>query len=118
MIAGNQSITFKSFTFFSTYANAGLVFQTGAWEKNKEKNMGFFWVLVRLHLIQTSNSFQSLSGYPPNKTIFKGYSIGTGIEINNVLNIKSYFYRYISPGADIFNIPIFQLTFNYNMKYN
>ena len=52
----------------------------------------------------------------PDKGLFKGYSIGMGIEINNVLNIKSYYYRYINPGASIFDIPIFQLTFNYSMK--
>lgn len=116
MITGQQAFTLKSFSFFSTYVNAGLLFQTGAWEKNKEKNMGIFWFLLRFHLIQTSNTFQKLSGYPPDNNLFKGYSIGTGIEINNVLNIKSYYYRYINAGADIFSIPIFQLTFNYSLK--
>lgn len=118
MITGNQAITLKSFSFFSTYANTGILFKTGAWEKDKEKNMGTFWLLLRFHLVQTSNSFQKLSGYPPNSKIFKGYSIGIGIEINNVLNIKTYYYRYINAGASIFDIPIFQLTFNYNMKNN
>ena len=116
MVSGQQAITLKSFNFFSTYANSGMLFQTGAWEKDKEKNMGVFWVLLRYHIVQTSNTFFKLSGYPPDKEIFKGYSIGMGIEINNVLNIKSYYYRYIHPGADIFDIPIFQLTFNYSMK--
>lgn len=27
-------------------------------------------------------------------------------------NIKSYYYRYIDPGADIFDVPIFPITFN------
>lgn len=116
MISGQQAITLKIFNFFSTYGNAGLLFQTGAWEKDKEKNMGVFWLLFRFHCVQTSNTFQKLSGYPPDNKFFKGYSIGTGIEINNVLNIKTYFYQYIKAGADIFNIPIFQLTFNYNIK--
>ena len=116
MISGQQAITLKSFNFFSTYANTGLLFQTGAWEKDKEKNMGVFWLLLRYHAVQTSNTFEKLSGYPPDNKLFKGYSIGMGIEINNVLNIKSYYYRYINPGADIFDIPIFQLTFNYSMK--
>ena len=116
MITGQQAFTFKSFSFFSAYANTGLLFETGAWEKDKEKNMGMFWLLFRFHLVQTSNTFQALSGYPPEKAFFKGYSIGTGIEINNVLNIKSYYYRYLNPGASIFEIPIYQLTFNYSMK--
>ncbi len=116
MITGQQTFTLKSFNFFSTYANSGLLFQTGAWEKDKEKNMGVFWLLFRFHVVNISNTFQKLSGYPPNNNFFKGFSIGTGIEINNVLNIKSYYYRYINPGADIFDIPIFQLTFNYSMK--
>lgn len=116
MITGQQAFTYKTFSFFSTYANSGLLFQTGAWEKDKERNMGVFWLLFRYHLVQTSNTFLKLSGYPPDNKLFKGYSIGMGIEINNVLNIKSYYYRYINPGADIFDIPIFQLTFNYSMR--
>ena len=116
MITGQQAFTFKSFSFFSTYANTGLLFQTGAWEKDKEKNMGVFWLLLRYHIVQTSITFFKLSGYPPDNKLFKGYSIGMGIEINNVLNIKSYYYRYINPGADIFNIPIYQLTFNYSLR--
>jgi hypothetical protein len=118
MITGNQAITLKSFSFFSTYANSGLLFKTGAWEKDKEKNMGVFWLLFRYHVIQISNNFQTLSGYPPDNRFFKGYSLGMGIEINNVLNIKSYYYHYIEPEASTFDIPIFQLTFNYNMKAN
>ena len=116
MITGQQAFTYKTFSFFSTYANSGLLFQTGAWEKDKEKNMGVFWLLLRYHVVQTSNTFLKLSGYPPDNKFFKGYSLGMGIEINNVLNIKSYYYRYINPGADIFDIPIFQLTFNYSMR--
>lgn len=116
MITGQQAFTLKSFSFFSTYANTGLLFQTGAWEKDKEKNMGVFWLLFRYHLVQISNSFQKLTGYPPDEDFFHGYSIGCGIEINNVLNIKSYYYRYINPGTPIFEIPIFQLTFNYSMS--
>ena len=116
MITGQQAFTLKTFTFFSTYANTGLLFQTGAWEKDKEKNMGVFWILLRVHVVQTSNTFFKLSGYPPDNKLFKGFSIGMGIEINNVLNIKSYYYRYVHPGADIFDIPIYQLTFNYSMK--
>ena len=73
-------------------------------------------VVLQLLVIKTSNTFYQLSGYLPDKGLFKGYSIGMGIEINNVLNIKSYYYRYINPGASIFDIPIFQLTFNYSMK--
>jgi hypothetical protein len=106
LLSGQQAVSLKTFTFFSTYANTGLLLQTGAWERDKEKNMGVFWLLFRMHVVQTSNSFQKLSGYPPDNEFFKGYSIGIGIEINNVLNIKSYYYRYINPGADLFEIPI------------
>ncbi|MDP3666136.1 MAG: hypothetical protein Q8R50_05605, partial [Sediminibacterium sp.] len=62
------------------------------------------------------NAFNRLSGYPPDKQAFQGYSIGMGIEINSVLNIKSYYYRYINPGDETFNFPIYQLTFNYSLK--
>lgn len=118
IITGQQAFTFKTFSFFSSYANTGLLFQTGAWEKDKEKNMVVFWLLFRYHVVRISNSFQSLSGYPPNKKIFKGFSIGMGIEINNVLNIKSYYYHYINPGTADFEITIYQLTFNYSLRNN
>lgn len=60
MITGQQAFTLKSFSFFSTYANTGLLFQTGAWEKDKEKNMGVFWLLLRYHVVRTSNTFYQL----------------------------------------------------------
>ena len=80
--------------------------------------MGVFWLLLRYHAVSINNSFEALSGYPPDRGFFKGYSIGFGIEINNVLNIKSYYYHYINPGAAAFQIPIYQLTFNYSMRSN
>lgn len=116
MISGQQAQSLKSFNFFSTYLNSGILLKTGAWEKNKENNMGIFWLLLRIHVINTSNTFFKLSGYLPDQNIFKGYSVGFGIEINGVLNIKSYYYKYFDVGAEIFKIPIYQLTFNYNLK--
>ncbi len=116
MLGGIQANTLKSFTFFSSYSCFGLLFKTGAWEKDKEANMGMFWVLSRIHFIRTGNSFQKLSGYPPDKRMFTGYSIGSGIDINGVLNIKCFYYRYIQPRSEAFDIPIFQLAFNYNVK--
>lgn len=118
MLTGIHFITLKNINFFSTYANTGILFQTGAWEKKWEKNMGIFWILGRVHIVRTSNTFESVSGYPPDRRFFKGYSIGFGIEINNVLNIKSFFYKYIKPAASNFDIPIYQITFNYSLKNN
>lgn len=116
VLTGQQITTYKSFSFFSTYANTGLLFNTGAWERDKEKNMGIFWLLFRGHLMQLGQSFQSLSGYPPDNKVFKGFSIGVGIEINNVLNVKSFYYRYVDAGTPAFDIPIYQITFNYSMR--
>jgi len=116
LLTGQQITTYKNFSFFTTYANLGLLFQTGAWEVNKEKNMGIFWLLLRGHIMQLGHSFEKLSGYPPDQDYFKGFSIGMGVEINNVLNLKSYYYRYIDPGSTAFEIPIYQITFNYNMR--
>lgn len=118
LISGQQAITLKPFSFFSSFAYTGILFQTGAWEKEKEKNMGVFWILLRYHVVRTGNSFERLSGYPPDKNYFRGISLGSGIEINNVLNIKTYYYRYIRPGAENFTLPIYQLTFNYSMRSN
>jgi hypothetical protein len=116
VLNGFQAVNLKNFNYFSTYGNIGMLFKTGAWEKNKEKNMGIFWAVIRYHFIKTANSFLSLSGYAPNTSEFQGYSLGIGIEINNSLNLKTFYYRYLKSQAAIFDIPIFQITFNYSLK--
>ncbi|HEU4470635.1 MAG TPA: hypothetical protein VFR58_06115 [Flavisolibacter sp.] len=115
LLNGQQALSGKAFSFLSTYSNAGLMFQTGAWEKDKEKNMGIFWLLFRYHALRTARPFEELSGYPPYRRYFTGLSMGMGIEINNVLNVKAYYYRYHRPGDPVFELPIFQFSFSYNL---
>lgn len=116
MIQGQQMGTLKPFHFFATYTHAGLMFQTGAWERDKEKNMGVFWVLARYHAVRLNEDFSYLSGFEPARSAFHGMSVGLGIEINNVLNIKSFYYRYLEVKRTPFDMPIFQFTCNYSMR--
>ena len=48
--------------------------------------------------------------------IYDGYSIGFGVEINNVVNLKAIYYRYIKQPENEYSIPIYQFSFNYTLK--
>jgi hypothetical protein len=48
--------------------------------------------------------------------VYHGYSIGSGIEINSLVNIKILFYRYSKRPEIEYTLPIYQFSFNYSMK--
>lgn len=107
----------KSITYFCTYANAGLLFQTGAWERQDEKNMGVFWLLAR-YIVNRSN--KDIDAVFPDLSVgnrwLTGFSLGCGIEINNVLNIKAFYYQYTNIRTDPFGKGIWHFSFNYSMR--
>lgn len=109
--------TFQTITFMNSYSNAGLIFQTGAWEKNKTENMGMFWVSPRFLIASANKYIKTFIGFDYPQEFVWGYSIGLGIEINRVLNIKGYYYRYLGIDNTAFGIPIFHFSFNYSMRY-
>lgn len=103
--------------FLNGFGTAGLYFQTGAWERNNAKNMGIFWIAGRY--IATHSSSKSIREFLPDvKTngLYHGFSLGFGVEINNLINIKAIFYRYVKPPEIEYYLPIYQFTFNYALK--
>lgn len=103
--------------FLNSFAVAGLYFQTGAWERNNSKNVGIFWLAARF--IVTASSTNSIKEFLPDIQTngwYHGYSVGFGVEINNLINIKAIFYRYIKKPEIEYYLPIYQFTFNYTLK--
>ena len=115
----NDPRTGKPTNFLNGFATAGLYFQTGAWERTNAKNVGVFWLATRYHFCY-SNPKQIKEFLPSVETngIYTGYSIGFGIEINNLVNIKAIYYKYTKAPEIDYGLPIYQFSFNYTMNKN
>jgi len=103
--------------FLNGFGTIGLYFQTGAWERNNAKNVGIFWMAARY--IATHSSSKSINEFLPDvetNGLYHGYSLGFGVEINNLINIKAIFYRYVKKPEIEYYLPIYQFTFNYAFK--
>lgn len=109
--------TGKLVNFLSSFAATGLYFQTGAWERNNSKNVGVFWLALR-YIACYANPSQLKEFLPAIETNGKyyGYSIGWGVEINSLVNIKVLYYKYIKGPEIDYMLPIYQFSFNYSMK--
>lgn len=109
--------TGKPKNFLNSFVNAGLVFQTGAWEKIATKNVGLFWLCIRYHFCYTSTK-QIQEFLPDVQTngLYTGYSIGFGIEVSNVVSMKAIYYKYTKAPEIEYGLPIYQFTFNYSLK--
>jgi hypothetical protein len=108
--------TGKPVNFLNTFASAGLYFQTGAWEKTNTKNVGIFWLAARYHFCYTNPAqINNFLGDIDTNGIYMGYSVGFGIEINNLVNIKAIYYKYTKAPEIEYGLPIYQFSFNYTM---
>ncbi len=111
--------TGKPVNFLNSYVTAGLYFQTGAWERTNAKNVGIFWTAARLHMCYTSpRQIKEFLGDINTNGIYTGYSLGFGIEINNLVNIKGIYYKYAKKPEIEYGLPIYQFSFNYTMNKN
>jgi hypothetical protein len=115
--AVSNPLTGKPSNFLNSFATTGLYFQTGAWERTNAKNVGVFWLAWRYHVCRT-NPKQIKEFLPDIETngIYHGYSIGFGIEINNLVNIKAIYYKYNKQPEIDYGFPIYQFSFNYTMQ--
>lgn len=113
----NNPQTGRPVNFFNTFASVGLYFQTGAWERNNNSNVGLFWMNLR-YISCYTNPKQIKEFLPEVVTngIYSGYSFGFGIEINNFVNIKVLYYKYTKKPEIDYYLPIYQFTFNYTLK--
>ncbi len=109
--------TGKPSNFLNSFASTGLYLQTGAWERNNTKNVGVFWLAIRY--IASYSSPGSIKEFLPDiqtNGLYHGYSMGFGVEINNLVNIKAIFYSYVKKPEIEYYLPIYQFTFNYSIK--
>ena len=115
--AYNNPLTGKPYNFLNSYGVAGLYMQTGAWERNQTNNMGICWMALRYHLCYTSprQLNQFLNSINTNG-LYRGFSLGFGIEINAVVNIKAIYYRYDKAPEMNYGLPIYQFSFNYALN--
>ena len=113
----NNPQTGKPVNFLNSFVTAGLYFQTGAWERNNAKNVGVFWMAIRY--IACFTTPKRLKEFLPDiqtNGIYHGYSLGFGIEINSLLNLKLIYYKYLKRPEIDYSLPIYQLSFNYTIK--
>lgn len=109
--------TGKPCNFLNSFATLGFYFQTAAWERSNAKNVGVFWLVVRYHICYT-NPDQIKTFLPDIITngIYTGNSLGVGVEINNLVNLKVIYYKYIKRPEIAYLSPIYQFSFNYSMR--
>ncbi len=109
--------TGKPVNFLNSFSTAGLYFQTGAWERNNSKNVGVFWLALR-YIGCYTNPKQIIEFLPGINTngFYHGYSLGFGVEINNLVNIKVIYYKYVKQPEIEYYLPIYQFSFNYSLK--
>ncbi len=113
----NNPLTGKPTNFFNGYGTIGIYFQTGAWERNNSKNLGVFWLAAR-YIASYSNPKNIKEFLPDIQTngFYDGYSLGLGVEINNLVSIKAVYYKYIKHPEIEYSQPIYQFSFNYSLK--
>lgn len=110
-------LTGKPHNFLNSFATTGLYFQTGAWERTNNKNMGVFWLAARYHFTYSNpKQIQEFLQNVQTNGIYNGYSVGFGIEINNLINLKAIYYKYTKAPENDYGLPIYQFSFNYSMK--
>lgn len=109
--------TGRPVNFLNSFATTGFYFQTGAWERNHAKNVGIFWLAFRYIGCYTNPS--RLKEFIPTietNGAYYGYSVGWGVEINSLVNIKVHYYKYSKEPEMDYTLPIYQFSFNYSMK--
>lgn len=109
--------TGKPINFLNSFGTAGLYFQTGAWEKQNTKNVGIFWFASRY--IASKSGREQLTVILPSVVtngFYHGWSLAWGVEINNLVNIKVLFYKYVKMPEIDYSLPIYQFSFNYSLR--
>ncbi|HSU28399.1 MAG TPA: hypothetical protein VLJ68_08455 [Chitinophagaceae bacterium] len=117
MLNAYSQTQLKNMQLFNFIFTAGLSFMTGAWERNKMNNLGIFWISLRCIYSKTPGALVQELVAQNIQTGMLGYSMGIGIEISQALNMKIYYFRFITNNSITpFHIPYIQLSFKYSMK--
>jgi len=113
----SDPLTGKPINFLNSFGSLGLYFQTGAWERTNSKNVGVSWFALR-YIGCYTNASQLKEILPAIETngLYHGYSLAWGVEINNLVNIKVVYYKYVKKREINYYLPIYQFSFNYSLK--
>lgn len=113
----SEPTTGKPVNFLNSFGAAGVYFQTGAWERNNAKNTGVFWLVGRYIFCKTgSNQLKEFLPYIKTNGFYHGWSLAWGVEINNFVNIKVVYYKYVKKPEIEYSLPIYQFSFTYALK--
>jgi hypothetical protein len=100
MNSGINPFAGRSHNFLNTYAQLGIC-----------------WLSLRYHLCYTDpaqlNIF--LDGLRTNG-LYSGFSLGFGVEISYLVNIKAIYYRYAKAPEPAYSLPLYQFSFNYALQ--
>jgi hypothetical protein len=109
--------TGRPVSFLNSYAASGFYFQTGAWEKSNTNNLGVCWLAFRYHL-SYSNPAEIRDFLPAIQTngLYTGYSLGFGVDISSLVNIRVIYYKYFKKPEIEYSLPLYQFSFNYSLK--
>jgi len=113
----NNPSSGKPVNFLNTFGAMGFYFQTGAWDRNNSKNLGLSWFAFR-YIGCYTNPRQLREFLPDINTngFYHGWSLAWGVEINNFVNIKVVYYKYVKKPEIDYALPIYQFSFNYTLK--
>ncbi len=113
----SDPFTGKPVNFLNSFGAGGLYFQTGAWERNNAKNLGVFWMAARYIAAKTGEKqLQQILPDIHTNGLYHGWSLAWGVEINNLVNIKVVYYKYVKKPEVDYSLPIYQFSFNYSIK--
>ena len=109
--------TGRPVNFLNSFGTLGAYLQTGAWERNNSKNVGIFWLAIRYIACKTGEK-QLKVILPDIQTdgFYHGWSVAWGIEINNLVNIKVVYYKYVKRPEIDYSLPIYQFSFTYSLR--
>lgn len=107
----------KQQSFWNHYAVAGWVLQTGAWERANPKNIGRGWIMTRMHLSYSSpEQLSSFFTTGELRGLYGGASLGFGIEVSRVVQIRSAIYWPVRGPEWTTSRNLTQFSFQYNWK--
>lgn len=107
----------KPVNFLNSVGALGLYFQTGAWEKSNNKNMGLSWLAMRY--ITSFSAPSAIRGFLPDiqtNGLYNGWSVAWGVEITRLVNIRVVYYKYNKFPELGYYHPLYQFSFNYALK--
>lgn len=115
MITGKDATTEERINLMSWVSNVGLMFQTNAWDADDVGKKGTAWIqAVFTNTFNNGEKIKKIYGDDVKKN-FYGYNIEGGIQIDNLINLRLGYYKYLN-NEDInkdFKDGIFKLSVDF-----